>query len=577
LSGTVAEHELGHNWGVFHANAWTVSEGSAPRSSAGSSAEYKDGWDIMGGGDMGTAFNPLFREKLGFLQRSRGEVLDVTTPGSYRLYDYIDPYSRNATSRIRSLLLPMSSFTDAKRVFLGFGHVSGTDGGSSRSDWNRNAITVHSGLSDGSNRIDTTPFSRQSDDENDSSIKIGRTYTETPNVNGTQIYGGFSVTPMLRGSIAVAGNTHEWMDVFVHYGPPSVNPPVASFAQTTFATAPGSAVGLAVNAMDPDGGILAFDWDFGDGSYSISNSAEQTKSWSSPGIYLVTCTVSDMTGNTATANCWVNVGSVPSRPSDQASSTLPGLAYRYFEGSFTTLPVFSNLLPVTSGTSALPDLSGRQSNDQFAFLYEGFIDVPDTDIHTFRLSSDDGSRLWIGDTLLIDNNGLQSKTFSKSGNIALDAGLHRIRIEFFHKDGAETLALAWSTRTSPMAPVPATAFHQVESGSNAAPVVAITQPLAGASFVVGSDVLVQADATDADGISSVAFFSDGSFLGSDNTAPFTYSWPKVSVGLRSLVAVAYDQTGRWTRSATVEIDVVSPPPQPSIGLNLNPMPLGKES
>lgn len=569
LSGSVAEHEWGHNWGVGHANSWDVPVGAQPRATSGTNGEYSDGWDIMGGGSMTTAFNTLFCEQLGFLERSRGEVLDVTASGTYRLYDYIDPFSRNATSNVRALLLPMEDFTLSKRVFLGFGHVSGTDGGKSRSDWNRNALTVHCALSDGSNRIDTTPFSQQIGDANDSSVKIGRTYTEGANVNGTQMYGGFSVTPVLRGSTVVTGNTHEWMDVVINYGTPSPNPPVASFAQTTFSATSGSPLTLAVAATDPDGDTLAYDWDFGDGTYSITNSATQNKSWSTIGLYLVNCTVSDMKGRSTVVTCWVNVGAIAYRVADNPASTLGGLYYRYYEGTFSTMPVFNNLLPVKSGTVSALDLSPRNRNDNFAFQFDGFIDVPTTDIYTFKVTSDDGARLYIGNTLVVDNNALQSTAFSKTGNIALNAGKHKIRIEFFHKDGAEALSIAWGTRTSAMANITSASFSQTDPSTNVAPVVAITQPVNGAAFLVNSDILLQATASDADGIASVVFFADGSYLGTDTTAPFSYSWPKVSVGSKSVVALAYDTAGRWSQSLPVSVNVISPTPQPCIGLNMN--------
>lgn len=569
LSGSVAEHEWGHNWGVGHANSWNIPVGAVPRAASGTNGEYADGWDIMGGGSMTTAFNTLFCEQLGFLERSRGEVLDVTTSGTYRLYNYIDPYARNATSNVRALLLPMEDFTLSKRVFLGFGHVAGTDGGTSRTDWNRNALTVHCALSDGSNRIDTTPYSQQIGDANDSSVKIGRTYTEGANVNGTQMYEGFSVTPILRGSTMGSGYNHEWMDVVINYGAPSPNPPVASFAQTTSSVTTATPFPLAVSASDPDGNTLAYDWDFGDGTYSITNSSTQNKTWSTTGLYLVTCTVSDMKGRTVAATCWVNVGAVASRAPDNPPVTLGGLYYRYCEGTFSTMPVFNNLLPVKSGTVSALDLSPRNRNDNFAFQFDGFIDVPTPDIYTLKLTSDDGAKLYVGSTLVVDNNALQPSPFYKTGNIALNAGKHKIHVEFFHKDGSGALTLEWGTRTSAMATVTSASLSQTDPSINAAPVVALTQPLSGEGFLVNSDILLQATASDADGIASVVFFADGSYLGSVTTAPFSFLWMKASVGAKSIVALAYDTTGRWSQSTPVSINVTSPAPQPCIGLNMN--------
>ena len=567
LSGGVAEHEFGHNWGVVHANSWTVPSGAEPRSPLGVNGEYSDGWDIMGGGGMSSGFNTQFQEELGFLERSRGEVRDITSSGTYRLYDYIDPYSRNPVANTRALLIPMSSFTDWKRIFIGFGHITGTDGGKSRSDWNRNALTVHTALSDGSNRIDTTPYSNLSADADDSSIKIGRTYTEGPNVNGNQTYGGFSITPVLRGNTSVNGTTHEWMDVVVNYGAPSPNAPTAQFPSAVYNASPGNLTVLSVNASDSDGDTLAYDWDFGDGNYSILNSPTQSRAWTTAGVYLVTCTVSDMKGRTTTARCWVNVGNQPYRKPVTDPNVLSGWSYRYYEGTFSTMPDFNTLLPKNSGVVEQPTLSVKSATDNFALVFDGYIDVPSTDIYRFRTTSEDGSRLWIGDTLVVDNNSDRSKALSASGNIPLQAGRHKARLEFFHKDGTESLLLEMATRETSFAPIPANQFFRTNPAAKASISIAISTPIAGARFIVNSDILIEGQSNST--VSSVVFFADGSYIGTASTAPFRFTWPKVSVGAKSLTAIAYASDGSWSQSAPVAINVVSPEPRPSIGLNFN--------
>ena len=570
LSGGVAEHEWGHNWGVVHANAWVVPQGAPGRSSTGDSAEYQDGWDLMGGNNGQSGFNTLFREELGFIERSRGEVLDVTSSGTYRLYDYIDADSRNATAKVRALLLPMSSFTDPKRVFLGFGHLPGTDGGISRTDWNRNAITVHSGLGSGSHRIDTTPYSRTVGDDDDSSIKIGRTYSEGPNVNGAQLYGGFHVTPIARGSTSSGSVTHEWMDVVVNYGGTSANAPGAAFTESVYTVSVGGSVAMTVNATDADGDALAYDWDFGDGRYSLTNSATQSPTWPTAGLYLVTCTISDMKGNTTRAKAWVNVGAQTQRAADTPAGTLAGVSYRYYESVFTSLPDFNTLLPKREGTVSTVSIAPRDRNDNFAFVFEGFIQAPTDGIYRFHLNCEDGARLLIGGQVVIDNSAIKTVEVESVGSLWLQTGKHAFRVEFFHKDGSEKLELAWSTLTTDRTLIPAESFTRVDPAVNAAPVVELVQPLDGSQFLVNSDVLVEATATDTDGIARVVFFADGSYIGQDATAPYSVVWPKVSVGARQLQALAYDNVGRTTATALVNVAVVSPAPQPSIGINFNP-------
>jgi len=58
-----------------------------------------------------------------------------------------------------------------------------------------------------------------------------------------------------------------------------------------------------------------------------------------------------------------------------------------------------------------------------------------------ELTSDDGSRLWLGGDLVIDHDGLHGTT-AKSGTAALAEGLHRLRIEWFNKTGGATLGVS---------------------------------------------------------------------------------------------------------------------------------------
>ncbi|MCC5843624.1 MAG: immunoglobulin domain-containing protein [Verrucomicrobia bacterium] len=575
LSGTIAVHELGHNWGVFHANSWYAPDGVDPevhpRSPLRVNGEYQDGWCVMGGGNPGLMFNPLFRYRLGFLTRDRNEVKDITSSGTYRIYDYQHHDRRQTESLVRVLNIPITSYTAWNNVFLGFGHRSGTDGGWSRTDYNRNAVTVHSMMSSGSNRLDTTPNSLPGNaDRDDSSIKIGRTYSEGPNENGTQMFGGFHVTPVLRGSSEVNGQTHEWIEVVINYGNDITNnqPPAATFSHTVLNGAqPGVPFEITVNATDPDGDDLAFDWNFGDNTYNIVNSATQVKTWSEPGFYLVEVTVSDMKGGLTDAGVWVNVGDVPYRAPEAPAATLDGLHYTYYEGSFQLLPDFDTLFPVAEGTVDTFSLSPAQRNTNFALVYTGYLDVAGTDVYTFSIDAKDGVRFWIGDNLVIENDGVKSTSGVTTGNIALQAGLHEVRLEYFHRTGSEKLEVSWSTLDSPLTPLTASDLRQRDWQTNTPPAVSILNPLEGETFLVGADILLTAEASDEDGIAEVRFFANGNFLGAVSENPYTTLWENVSVGTQHITALAVDNTGRTQLSNVRTITVESPPPTRSVGIN----------
>ena len=122
------------------------------------------------------------------------------------------------------------------------------------------------------------------------------------------------------------------------------------------------------------------------------------------------------------------------------------LSYTFYKGSFTQLPDFSTLLPVSSGTINNFDISASLGLDFFAYKFEGVINIQANDTYTFYTSSDDGSQLFIDDKLVVDNDGLHG-TSERSGSIALTAGIHFIRVTFFERTGGEALSVKYSSAT----------------------------------------------------------------------------------------------------------------------------------
>lgn len=571
LDSGVAIHELGHNWGVVHANLWIGDDG-IPRNASGTHVEYGDGGDVMGGGN--TLFNAQMKDQLNFLERSRDEMLTVTSSGTYRLFAHTNRESRRPETNVRALHLPVDGMNRWNRShILGFRFTNAPDGLSTRNSWDRNAVQIHAtGLpGTGSHLIDTTPNSREDDDRIDSAIKIGRTFSEGPNVNGSHIYGGVHITPIARGSESHGGYTHEYIDVVVNYGTfPENQPPVVSFTEEVYAAQVGQQVTFTVNATDPDGDDLAYDWDFGNNTYNLVSAPSQTRTYSSPGIYPVQVAVSDLRGGVTKAAAWVNVGDIPSLSPAPPVSHLAGLSYRYYEGIWTQIPNFATMLPLKTGTVSTVSLAPREQNVNFAFVYDGYINIPDTAIYSFRLTSDDGSRLIINGQTVINNDGLKSSARSASGHIALDAGLHPVRVEFFHRDGFELLQLRWSSLSIPEELVPASAWRRADPADTQVPSVSMISPLPESEVIVGSTVLLQAEASDAAGLDRVQFFTGSTFLGEASAEPWSVNWENIPVGPKSIVALAYNTDGLWSISEPLHFTVVSPEPRPSIGINFNP-------
>ena len=115
-----------------------------------------------------------------------------------------------------------------------------------------------------------------------------------------------------------------------------------------------------------------------------------------------------------------------------------GLRYGYYEGSWDQLPAFGALASVKEGVISDFDFSPRNQSEYFGFRYDGFIRLPETGIYSFFTDSDDGSQLFIGDKLVVDNDCLHGMT-EETGVIALRAGFHPLRVTFFEKTGGDEL------------------------------------------------------------------------------------------------------------------------------------------
>ncbi|HYG26645.1 MAG TPA: PA14 domain-containing protein, partial [Caulobacteraceae bacterium] len=119
-----------------------------------------------------------------------------------------------------------------------------------------------------------------------------------------------------------------------------------------------------------------------------------------------------------------------------------GVGFLYYEGEWDVLPDFNSLRPLKTGTADNFTLSVRQRDERFALLFNGHVNIPATGTYTFYTTSDDGSRLWIGSKLVVNNDGLHGAQ-ERSGAIELTPGRHEITVAFFQKLGGLVLEVRY--------------------------------------------------------------------------------------------------------------------------------------
>lgn len=86
--------------------------------------------------------------------------------------------------------------------------------------------------------------------------------------------------------------------------------------------------------------------------------------------------------------------------------------------------------------------AGSPYRENFCVRWTGFVHVARAGRHVFYLSSDDGSRLYIDEQLVVNNDGPHGME-EREGTIELTLGHHAVRVEFFQGGGGAGCQLHW--------------------------------------------------------------------------------------------------------------------------------------
>ncbi|MEN8126986.1 MAG: alpha-L-fucosidase [Planctomycetota bacterium] len=176
---------------------------------------------------------------------------------------------------------------------------------------------------------------------------------------------------------------------------------------------------------------------------------------------------------TTTIKCRVFKGSTPlmataekeyirlvAKDAKKGLSLKPRLKYVVYHGKWNKIPDYINLVSVKSGITNNFDISVRDIDEFLSIVYEGYITVDKEGLYIFSLDSDDGSRLYIDDEIVVDNDGLHAPT-AKQGSVALKTGAHSIRVEFLQGEGGIMLDANYTPPGSDSQKIPASILHHI--------------------------------------------------------------------------------------------------------------------
>ena len=84
----------------------------------------------------------------------------------------------------------------------------------------------------------------------------------------------------------------------------------------------------------------------------------------------------------------------------------------------------------------------------------------------------------------------------------------------------------------------------VNPPANQVPTAAITSPANNATYTAPAAIVINANAADSDGtVARVEFYQGTTLLGTDTSAPYSFTWSNVPAGSYSLTARAFDNAG----------------------------------
>lgn len=118
-----------------------------------------------------------------------------------------------------------------------------------------------------------------------------------------------------------------------------------------------------------------------------------------------------------------------------------GLKYEYFTGDFSQIQDLELTKPVSSGI-----LEGKISAEKWktkleryiGLKFNGYIFIPETGNYTFSTLSDDGSKLFIDDELIVNNDNIHWAN-EAYGAVKLEKGFHKLKISYFDLTGGTIL------------------------------------------------------------------------------------------------------------------------------------------
>jgi uncharacterized delta-60 repeat protein/uncharacterized repeat protein (TIGR01451 family) len=302
-------HELGHNFGLPHAQFWDVTTSPGPvqptngpphpidadslvgrydinapfltEGDNGPVEDYGNPYDVMGSGPG--HFGVMYKNRMNWLPDVF--VKNVTASTTNRIYAFDTP--KIFDGRFYALFI----YKDILRNYWVNYRQGNPD-----NPWLSNGLEVGYEYNGVCALLDMTPASTYYKD--DAALLIGRTMNDP----AAQIF----VTPVAGGGGPDPWD--KWIDVVVQVGPfPGNQAPTVTLQASATSITNGGTVSFTASGQDPDGDPVAYSWDFGDHTFGLNQTAV-SKTFTTNGNFVVRCEVTDMKGGVGSSFVVITVG-----------------------------------------------------------------------------------------------------------------------------------------------------------------------------------------------------------------------------------------------------------------------------
>jgi alpha-L-fucosidase len=138
-----------------------------------------------------------------------------------------------------------------------------------------------------------------------------------------------------------------------------------------------------------------------------------------------------------------------------------GISWKYYEpdGNISLESIQTSPVKKEGVTDVISE-KVKQREDRYALQFDGYINISKDGIYDFFTYSDDGSKLFIDDEEVVNNDGEHGGT-EAPGRAALRKGYHKIKVVYFDAGGGNELKVSWQNSKGSKEAIPANVLFHV--------------------------------------------------------------------------------------------------------------------